>query len=88
VAGIGRMTYWRFFTYSLVGTIAWTSTFVLGGYFFGNIPLVKRNFTLVIMVIIIISLMPGIIGYIRHRLARASETPAAEKDGEKQKDNL
>ena len=59
VAGIGRMMYWRFLAYSIGGTIAWTGTFVLGGYFFGNIPVVKNHFTIVIMAIIVISLMPG-----------------------------
>lgn len=67
VAGIGKMTYWRFVSYSIVGSIAWISIFVLGGYFFGNIPIVKSNFTIVIFVIILISIMPGIIEYLRHR---------------------
>ena len=88
VAGIGRMTYWRFFAYSVIGTVAWTSTFVLGGYFFGNIPFVKKNFTLVIMAIIAVSLMPGVIGFVRQRLASSSAAPATEKDRKKQKDNL
>ena len=73
VAGIGRMTYWRFLAYSIGGTIAWTGTFVLGGYFFGNIPVVKSHFTIVIMAIIVISLMPGTIAYIRHRMAEAKK---------------
>jgi len=64
VAGIGRMHYLHFITYSIVGNIAWMCTFIFGGYFFGNIPIVKDNFTLVIMAIIIISVLPGLIGFL------------------------
>ena len=67
VAGIGQMTYLRFITYNVVGGIAWIVFFILGGYYFGNLPFVKENFTLVILAIIIISVMPGFIEYIRHR---------------------
>ncbi|MEN6464070.1 MAG: DedA family protein [Syntrophaceae bacterium] len=67
VAGIGRMHYFRFVTYSIAGNIAWMCTFIFGGYFFGNIPIVKENFTLVIMAIIIISVMPGLIGFLNQR---------------------
>jgi membrane-associated protein len=70
VAGIGRMTYARFLTYNIVGGIIWIAAFVYAGYFFGNIPMVKRNFTLVILAIIIISVMPGVIEYLRHRAQR------------------
>ena len=70
VAGIGKMPYLRFLAYSIAGTIAWTGTFVLGGYFFGNIPAVKAHFTLVIMAIIVISFMPGIIGFLRQKMAK------------------
>ena len=67
VAGIGRMTYKRFIPYNVSGGILWVSCFVLGGYYFGNIPAVKRNFTLVIFAIIVISLLPGVIEFLRHR---------------------
>ncbi|MBI2486898.1 MAG: DedA family protein [Deltaproteobacteria bacterium] len=67
VAGIGRMTYWRFTIYNITGGIIWILTFVLGGYLFGNIPLIKNNFKLVIIAIIIISLLPGIIEFLRQR---------------------
>jgi membrane-associated protein len=69
VAGIGRMNYRRFVLYNLAGCIAWITSFVLGGYFFGNIPIVKKNLTLVIIVIIIISLAPSVIEFLRHRRA-------------------
>jgi len=67
VAGIGRMTYKRFIIYNILGGIGWIVTFVLGGYFFGNIPLVKNNFALIILAIIIISILPAIIEYLRQR---------------------
>jgi membrane-associated protein len=67
VAGIGSMTYMHFIIYNIAGGVLWILMFVLGGYFFGNIPLVKGNFTIVIGAIIIISIMPGVIEYLRQR---------------------
>ena len=67
VAGVGAMAYRRFIVYSIGGSIGWVLVFILGGYFFGNIPVVKANFTLVILAIIVISLLPGIIEYVRGR---------------------
>jgi membrane-associated protein len=67
VAGIGSMTYGRFITYNIVGGIGWVVIFVFGGYFFGNIPFVKHNFSLVIAGIIFISILPGVIEFLRHR---------------------
>jgi membrane-associated protein len=67
VAGIGKMTYPRFLVYNFIGGISWIAIFVFGGYFFGNIPLVKQNFSLIILAIIFISILPAIIGYFRHR---------------------
>ncbi|MHB8881887.1 MAG: DedA family protein [Thermodesulfovibrionales bacterium] len=77
VAGIGRMTYARFVLFNVLGGLLWIGLFVTGGYFFGNIPVVKRNFTLVIMVIIVLSVMPGVIEYLRHRYRPAD--PAAKE---------
>lgn len=71
VAGIGHMTYLRFISYNVVGGIAWIAIFVFGGYFFGNIPVVKENFTLVILAIIFISILPGIIEFARQRYRTA-----------------
>jgi len=68
VAGIGRMTYSRFLTYNVAGGIAWIAIFVLGGYFFGSIPVVKRNFTVVILAIIVISVLPAVIEILRQRV--------------------
>lgn len=67
VAGVGAMSYSRFILYNITGGIAWVCLFLLGGYFFGNIPSVKNNFTLVIMAIVIISVMPGVIEYLRQK---------------------
>ncbi|MCK9195777.1 MAG: DedA family protein [Syntrophales bacterium] len=69
VAGIGAMTYAKFIIYNVLGGIAWVAIFILGGYYFGNLPFVKSNFTMVIMAIIIISVMPGVIEYFRQRRA-------------------
>jgi membrane-associated protein len=69
VAGIGAMTYHKFIIYNVLGGIAWVAAFIFGGYYFGNLPVVKNNFTLVIMAIIIISVMPGVIEYFRQRRA-------------------
>ncbi|MEW5960628.1 MAG: DedA family protein [Chloroflexota bacterium] len=65
VAGIGSMSYGRFISYNVIGGILWTSLFVWGGFFFGNLPLVKRNFTLVILAIIFISVLPPIIEFVQ-----------------------
>lgn len=70
VAGIGAMTYSRFIIYNVVGGVVWIVVFILGGYFFGNIPIVKRNFTIVIAAIVVISVMPGVIEYVRSRRRR------------------
>lgn len=67
VAGIGTMSYARFIIYNVSGGIAWVIILVLGGYLFGNIPVVKQNFSLVIFAIIILSILPGIIEFFRHR---------------------
>lgn len=67
VAGVGAMSYSKFILYNITGGIAWVCAFLLGGYFFGNIPSVKENFTIVIVAIIIISVMPGFIAYFRQK---------------------
>ncbi|MBN2145048.1 MAG: DedA family protein [Candidatus Aureabacteria bacterium] len=72
VAGIGKMSYGKFIFYNITGGIAWVAIFIFGGDFFGNLPVVKRNFSLVILVIIILSVMPGIIEYLKHRKEKKS----------------
>ncbi len=73
VAGIARMTYPKFLSYSIGGAVLWVALFVYSGFFFGNLPFIKRNFSIVIVAIIIISILPGVIEYIRHRRAPAAE---------------
>jgi membrane-associated protein len=72
IAGVGKMTYFRFFSYNVVGGILWVSLFLFGGFFFGNIPVIKRNFTLTIFVIIIISILPAVIEVIREKRRKPS----------------
>lgn len=67
VAGIGLMRYRLFMLFSALGSLAWIGSLTVAGYFFGNIPLVKNNLTLMILGIIVISLLPAIIEFIRHR---------------------
>lgn len=69
IAGVGAMNYNKFVFYNVVGAIIWIGLFVFAGYYFGNIPAVKDNFTLVVMVIIFLSILPPIIEVIRARNA-------------------
>ena len=76
VAGVARMFYPRFFMFSVFGTILWVGGLVTLGYFFGNVPFIKKNLSLLVVGIILLSLVPMIIGVIRSRLGR---TPAKAK---------
>ncbi|MGC2165942.1 MAG: DedA family protein [Gallionella sp.] len=67
VAGIGLMRYRLFVAFSALGSIAWISGFAIAGYFFGNIPLVKNNLTLITLGIIVVTLLPAFREVIRHR---------------------
>ena len=67
VAGVGTMSYPRFITYNVVGAVLWVGLLVLAGFFFGNIPMVRENFTVVILAIIAISVMPMVIEALRTR---------------------
>lgn len=68
VAGIGSMAYKRFLAFNVIGAIVWVCSLSILGFAFGNHPLVKENFSLVILMIIFLSILPGIIEYIRHKL--------------------
>ena len=67
VAGAASMTYPRFALYNVTGAVLWVASLGYAGYFFGNIPVIKDNLTLVIIGIVILSIMPGVIEYLRHR---------------------
>lgn len=69
VAGIGAMSYGRFIAYNVIGGILWPIICLYSGYFFGNLPLVKDNFSLVILAIVFISVLPGFIEYFHQRTA-------------------
>ncbi|HYH43828.1 MAG TPA: DedA family protein [Burkholderiales bacterium] len=67
VAGMGHMEYQRFLFYSFAGAILWIGSLTYAGYFFGNLPVVKDNLSLVIIGIVVLSIMPGVVEYLRSR---------------------
>jgi membrane-associated protein len=69
VAGLGKMSYMRFLLNNITGGILWVALFTYGGFLFGNLPLIKNNFSIVIAVIILISLLPAVIEFTRHKLS-------------------
>jgi membrane-associated protein len=77
VAGIGQMRYARFALFNVIGGVAWVVAFTLAGYFFGNVPVVKRNFHFVIVAIIVLSVLPPVIEYVRTRRESLATKPAA-----------
>ncbi|WPO99460.1 DedA family protein [Pseudomonas sp. HR96] len=72
VAGIGKMHYPRFLGFSVAGSVVWVAGLITLGYFFGNIPFIKKNLTLLIVFIILLSLLPMIIGLVKSRKARTA----------------
>jgi membrane-associated protein len=70
VAGLGKMSYMRFLLNNITGGILWVALFTYGGFLFGNLPLIKNNFSIVIAAIILISLLPAVIEFTRHKLSR------------------
>jgi membrane-associated protein len=80
VAGVGEMSYNRFLTYNVVGGILWVGIFVFAGYYFGNIPFVRDNFSVVILAIIVISVLPGVFEFIKERMKASSEIKAQEEE--------
>ncbi len=68
VAGVGSMDYKKFLSYNVIGAILWVFTFILAGYFFGNLPVVKRNFHIIIFGVIFVSILPAIIPWVKSRL--------------------
>lgn len=74
VAGVGTMKYLRFVTYSFLGNVLWVSLFTLAGFFFGNIPFIKNNFSIAILTVIFLSMLPMIIAFVRNYLAKRNHT--------------
>lgn len=72
VAGVGSMAYPKFISYNIIGGAIWCALFVYGGFYFGNLPFVKNNFSLVIIAIILISMLPGATEYLRHKLNKSN----------------
>lgn len=67
VAGVGKMSYPHFLAYNVAGGVLWVSVCVFAGYFFGNLPFVKQNFSVVILAIVAISILPAVFEYFKHR---------------------
>ena len=70
VAGVGKMNYPTFLTYNILGAIVWIALFLFAGYFFGNLPLVEKNLTVIIYIIVVISFIPIILEYVRHKRSK------------------
>jgi membrane-associated protein len=79
VAGIGRMTYSTFLLFSVIGAMVWVNLFVLVGYFFGNIPFIKQNFSIVIIALVFIPGIPTLIEFIRQILQRRKSKSTADR---------
>lgn len=70
IAGIGSMHYRKFLSYNVIGAISWVFLFVLAGHFFGNLPIVKTNFHIVIFAVIFVSMLPMLIPWIKSKLKK------------------
>jgi membrane-associated protein len=79
VAGIGKMSYFKFAAYNITGALLWVAVFMTGGYYFGNMPVVQRNFFIVIIAIMLISLLPVLIEYWKHHKKRSGHTKKGVK---------
>lgn len=69
VAGIGKMNYFRFLSYNLIGGLGWAALVLMSGYLFGNLPVVRNNFSVVILAIIFISILPAVLSFLREKRA-------------------
>jgi membrane-associated protein len=76
VAGVSKMSYGYFITWNFIGGISWVALFTLSGYFFGNIPFVQKNFELVIIAIVLISLIPAVVEGLKARKESKKKLPA------------
>ncbi|MCK6786693.1 DedA family protein [Enterobacter roggenkampii] len=73
VAGMGHMSYRHFAAYNVIGALLWVLLFTYAGYLFGDLPIVQKNLKLLIVVIIVLSVLPGVIEIIRHKRAAAKQ---------------
>ncbi len=76
VAGIGAMSYGHFISYNIIGGVLWVGIFVFFGYFFGNLPFVQEHFSLVVIAIILISVLPGVYEFLKERSLAKSKAKA------------
>ena len=76
VAGVGAMSYGKFISYNIIGGLAWVASFLFLGYFFGNLPFVQKNFEFVVIAIVLISVLPAVIEYLKERARPHTPTPA------------
>jgi len=79
VAGIGKMRYRIFLLFSIIGAALWVNLFALAGYFFGNIPFIKQNFSLVVIALVLIPGVPALLEFIRHAAARVQQRKESRK---------
>lgn len=70
VAGVGKMPYRTFIFYNIIGAVMWVGSFIYAGFYFGQLPFVQTNFKLIILAIIILSIMPPVIEYLKHRFKK------------------
>ncbi len=70
VAGVGKMPYRTFIFYNIIGAVIWVGSFIYAGFYFGQLPFVQTNFKLIILAIIILSIMPPVIEYLKHRFKK------------------
>ena len=80
VAGIGKMNYWRFWMFNVCGGICWVGIFLVAGYFVGNIPVVKKNFSLVTLGIIVVSVLPVVYEWYKFKKESAQAKPEPPTD--------
>jgi membrane-associated protein len=77
VAGVGKMSYRKFITYNVIGGIVWVGLFLMAGYLFGGIPFIQKNFELVALAIVLVSVLPMIFEYIKSRRAAPARSQAS-----------
>lgn len=77
LAGVGTMTYTKFALYNVAGAALWILLFVYGGYMFGDLPIVRNNFSLVILAIIVLSILPAVIEVVKARKESRESSPVA-----------